>query len=65
MDRERLQWIYRSYYAAISQVDKEIGLILNTLGETGQAENTIIILINYVSPGTRGIAEKIKKLYMF
>ena len=42
MDRERLQWIYRSYYAAISQVDKEIGLILKTLEETGQADNTII-----------------------
>jgi len=42
MDRKRLQWIYRSYYAAITQVDKEIGLILKTLEETGQTDNTII-----------------------
>lgn len=42
MDREKLQWIYRSYYAAISQIDKEIGLILKTLEESGQADNTII-----------------------
>ena len=42
MDRTRLQWIYRSYYAAISQIDKEIGLILKTLDETGQTGNTII-----------------------
>jgi arylsulfatase A-like enzyme len=42
MDRTQLQWIYRSYYAAISQIDKEIGLILQTLEETGQADNTVI-----------------------
>ncbi len=42
MDRTKLQWIYRSYYAAISQIDKEIGLILKTLEESGQADNTII-----------------------
>jgi len=43
MDRERLQWIYRSYYGAISQVDKEIGLILKTLEETGVADKTIVV----------------------
>ena len=42
MDRERLQWIYRSYYGSISHIDKEIGLILKTLEETGTAKNTII-----------------------
>lgn len=42
MDRERLQWIYRSYYAAISQIDKEVGLILKTLEETGEADQTIV-----------------------
>lgn len=42
MDRKRLQWIYRSYYAAISQIDKEIGLMMETLEETGEADNTII-----------------------
>jgi arylsulfatase A-like enzyme len=43
MDRERLQWNYRSYYGAISHVDREVGMILDTLGELGQAENTIVI----------------------
>ena len=43
MDRERLLWIYRSYYGAISHVDREIGLILETLKETGQAKNTIVV----------------------
>jgi len=43
MDRTRLQWIYRSYYGAISQVDREIGRILDTLEKTGQAENTIVV----------------------
>lgn len=43
MDRERLMWIYRSYYGAISHIDREIGLILDVLKETGQAENTIVV----------------------
>ncbi len=43
MDREQLQWIYRSYYGAISHVDREIGLILDTLVQTGQQENTIVV----------------------
>ncbi len=43
MDRERLLWIYRSYYGAISHVDREIGLILDALKQTGQAENTIVV----------------------
>ena len=43
LDRQRLQWIYRSYYASISHVDREIGLILKTLEQTGQAENTIVV----------------------
>ena len=43
IDRERLQWIYRSYYGAISHVDHEIGLILDTLETTGKSENTIIV----------------------
>jgi arylsulfatase len=42
MDRDRLQWAYRSYYASISQIDKEIGLILAELDASGEAENTII-----------------------
>ena len=43
MDRERLQWIYRSYYGAISHVDREIGRILKVLEESGEAQNTIIV----------------------
>lgn len=43
MDRELLQWIYRSYYANVSQIDHEVGMLLRTLEETGQADNTIVI----------------------
>ncbi len=30
-DRDRLQWMYRSYYGAISHIDREVGLILDAL----------------------------------
>jgi arylsulfatase A-like enzyme len=40
---ERLQWVYRSYYGAISHVDREIGLLLDALEASGQAENTLIV----------------------
>ncbi|MSU25162.1 MAG: hypothetical protein EXS32_15250 [Opitutus sp.] len=43
VDREQVQWIYRSYYGAVSHVDHEIGEILATLERTGQAANTLII----------------------
>jgi len=43
IDRARLQWIYRSYYAAVSMVDHEVGLILDDLERSGKAENTIIV----------------------
>ncbi|MCA9042450.1 MAG: sulfatase-like hydrolase/transferase, partial [Planctomycetaceae bacterium] len=43
MDHDKLQWIYRSYYAAISQIDHEVGLLLDELEQLGQAENTIVI----------------------
>lgn len=42
MDRERLQWAYRSYYGSITHIDKEIGLIVATLKQLGLAEDTII-----------------------
>jgi arylsulfatase len=42
-NRERLQWIYRSYYGAISHIDREVGSILDTLEETGVADNTIVV----------------------
>ena len=43
MDHEQLQWIYRSYYGAITHIDREIGLTLQALEQTGQAENTIVV----------------------
>ncbi len=42
-DRERLQWMYRSYYAAISHIDREVGLILDELDAAGVSNNTIIV----------------------
>lgn len=41
--RERIEWIYRSYYGAISHVDHEIGLLLEALQASGQVENTLIV----------------------
>ncbi|MCK5548245.1 MAG: sulfatase-like hydrolase/transferase, partial [Thermoplasmata archaeon] len=43
MDRERLEWCYRSYYGAISHIDREVGRILDMLEETGAAGNTIVV----------------------
>jgi len=43
IDRARLQWMYRSYYAAVSMVDHEVGLILDELERSGKAENTIVV----------------------
>ncbi|MBK5293451.1 MAG: sulfatase-like hydrolase/transferase [Acidobacteriia bacterium] len=43
IDRRRLQWIYRSYYASVTMVDDEVGRILDELDQTGQARNTLII----------------------
>lgn len=42
-DPERLQWIYRSYYAAIAMVDHEIGRVLEELERSGRAKDTIVI----------------------
>ncbi|MBN8733680.1 MAG: sulfatase-like hydrolase/transferase [Acidobacteria bacterium] len=43
MDRRRLQWIYRSYYASVKMIDDEVGRLLETVRETGQEENTIVV----------------------
>ena len=43
MDRTRLQWIYRSYYASVKMIDDEVGRILDTLRQTGQESNTILV----------------------
>jgi len=43
MDRERLQWAYRSYYGCISQIDSEVGRILETLKALGREKDTIVV----------------------
>ncbi|MGZ0174089.1 MAG: sulfatase family protein [Planctomycetales bacterium] len=43
LDRERLQWMYRSYYGAISQIDREVGLMMQALKAAGLGENTIVV----------------------
>lgn len=43
IDREQIEWAYRSYYGTISHVDHEIGLLLDVLEKTGQASNTLIV----------------------
>jgi len=43
IDRKRLQWIYRSYYASVSHIDREVGSILTALEQAGLAENTVIV----------------------
>jgi arylsulfatase A-like enzyme len=43
MDRTQLQWLYRSYYGTVSHLDQEVGLILETLKEAGEDDNTIVV----------------------
>jgi len=43
MDRRQLEWLYRSYYGTVSHLDREVGLILDTLKELGVLENTIVV----------------------
>lgn len=43
MDRQELQWLYRSYYGTVSHLDREIGLVLETLKAAGAEENTIVV----------------------
>ena len=43
MDRELLQWAYRTYYASVSQIDREVGKILDALEESGRANETIVV----------------------
>ena len=42
-DPETLEWIYRSYYGSITHIDREVGAILETLEQTGLADNTIVV----------------------
>ncbi|MDR3403038.1 MAG: sulfatase-like hydrolase/transferase [Chthoniobacter sp.] len=41
--RDKVEWAYRSYYGTISHVDREIGLLLDTLAASGQADNTLVV----------------------
>jgi arylsulfatase A-like enzyme len=43
MDREQLQWAYRTYHANCAMLDAEIGRTLDALDESGQAGNTIVV----------------------
>lgn len=43
MERTRLQWIYRSYYASVAMIDREVGLLLDALEQSGRAQDTIIV----------------------
>lgn len=43
LDRGRLEWIYRSYYASVSMVDREAGALLSELERLGKTSNTIVI----------------------
>lgn len=42
-DRAELQWMYRSYYGAISQIDHQVGLTLAALDALGLREQTLVV----------------------
>ncbi len=44
MDRGRLQWMYRSYYGAVTWLDEEVGATLAELERSAAAGNTIVIV---------------------
>ncbi|MGH7342207.1 MAG: sulfatase family protein, partial [Candidatus Rokuibacteriota bacterium] len=43
MPRDRLQWMYRSYFGAISHVDAEVGSLLETLRELRLEQDTVVL----------------------
>jgi hypothetical protein len=43
MDRGQLAWLYRSDFGTVSHIDREVGLILDSLKELGLADNTIAV----------------------
>jgi len=43
MDRQLLEWAYRSYYGTVTHLDREVGLILDTLQQLGLAEDTLVV----------------------
>jgi arylsulfatase A-like enzyme len=44
MDRENLEWRYRSYYGDVTWLDEEVGKTLDELDRHGLTDNTIIIV---------------------
>ena len=44
MNRQRLLWMYRSYFGDTTWLDEEVGATLRELESSGQAENTIVIV---------------------
>ncbi|MCB1021689.1 MAG: sulfatase-like hydrolase/transferase [Acidobacteria bacterium] len=44
MDREQLQWAFRTYHANCAMLDAEIGRTLDALEASGQADNTIVVV---------------------
>ncbi len=45
-DRGLLEWMWRSYYAGVTMLDEEVGLILAELEKTGKAENTVVLALS-------------------
>jgi choline-sulfatase len=43
VDAERVRAARRAYYGAISYVDEQVGKLLRTLEQTGQADDTVIV----------------------
>lgn len=43
VDEKTLTWMYRSYYGAVSQIDREVGLTLDLLDELGLADDTVVV----------------------
>ena len=39
--------MYRAYYGGIGQIDREVGLKLQTLEEPGLTDNTIVLICSY------------------
>ena len=42
-DQTLIQWAYRAYYGAISQIDREVGLTLAALNELGLTDQTLVV----------------------
>lgn len=44
--REKLRFHYANYYAAVGEIDRNVGRILEKLKSTGQLDNTLIIYVS-------------------